>query len=290
MLGIDWQMQLTGKTQSGNIITDVASWFEHAPPAKGAAQWKDYRSAKEVAQAWCRYGEVRCPEEMSAILSNRRETRGLVIEHAVAEMEIAFDEFAGGKRNADLALWGHMKGKQRVAVTVEAKADETSGNTVKKQLASAPTNRGSNIPKRVARLLRGIIGRDVDATIDPLRYQLFHALAATAKLAQAKNADLGVLIIHEFISLTIDFDNLVENANDLTSFVHTISGWENQSLKVGKLLPPIRLPGSECVPNDVSVSIGKIRTLIPLFAGGRRTTTTIPTSQTLLIEGPDAPQ
>ena len=86
-------MKLTGKTENGSVITDMTSWFEHAPPAKGSAQWKDYRSAKELAQAWCRYGQVRCPEEVTSVLATRKETRGLVVEQAVAEMEFAFDEF-----------------------------------------------------------------------------------------------------------------------------------------------------------------------------------------------------
>jgi hypothetical protein len=264
----------------------VATWCEHAPPAKGAAQWKDYRSAKELAQAWCRYGQVRCPEELSGILSTCGATRGLVIKHAVAEMESAFDEFRGGKRHADLALWGMSSKKGQVVVTVEAKADELSGLTVKEQLARAPVDRASNIPARVDRLSRGIIGREVDKTIEPLRYQLFHALAATAKLAEAKSAALGVLIIHEFVSLTLDFDKLVKNADDLRAFVRAVPGWKEQWMTTGTLLPPIRLPGSEWVSSDVNVSIGKIRTLIPLGVGGRQMTTTIARNQTLLIEGP----
>ena len=141
-------MQLTGKTADGPVIHDVASWFKHAPPAKGAAQWKDYRSAKELARAWCRYGEVRCPEEIATILKSQEITKGLLIDQVVAEMEIPFDEFRGGKRNADLALWGRQsRGTDKVVVTVEAKADEEYGKTIQKQLQGAPVDRGSKIPE-----------------------------------------------------------------------------------------------------------------------------------------------
>lgn len=278
-------MKLTGKTEDGPVITDLDSWFKYAPPVSGSAQWKDYRSAKELGQAWCRYGQVRCPEEVSSVLAVRKETRGLVIEQAVAEMEIPFDEFRPG-RNADLALWGHLENQRgRVVVTVEAKADEAFGKTIEQARAQASDT--SNIPERIARLSRGIIGRDVDHLVGPLGYQLFYALAATAAIARDKQADLGVLIIHEFVSLAIDFDKLIDNANDLKAFVRAIPGWDKQSLKAGYLLPPIRLTGSESVPNDVHVSIGKIRTLIPLGAGGRRTTATVDgnTNQFVLIEG-----
>ncbi|QEF98876.1 hypothetical protein Mal15_29340 [Stieleria maiorica] len=265
-------IHVTGKTEQGASIVDLQSWFENAPPAGGAAQWKDYRSAKELARAWCDSGSMECPHELKEALDRDPATRGLTIEQAVAEMEIGFDEFRGGKRNADLALWGTASAGHRVAVTVEAKADESLGPTVQKQLDDAPIDRGSNIPTRVERLSCGIVGHSVDDEIKPLRYQLFHALAATAKLAKTTDATHGILMIHEFVSLTLDFEKFTENANDLNKFIQAIPGWETATLKCGDLLTPIQLPGSESVPNDVLVSIGKIRTLIPLGSGGRGNT------------------
>ena len=129
---------------------------------------------------------------------------------------------------------------------MEAKADESSGKTVKAQLADAPIDRGSDIPERVARLSRGLIGREVDAQVELIRYQLFHALAATAVLCKEKHADLGVLIVHGVRFLDVLFStNSVENANDSTSFIQLIPGWEHEALKTGNLLPPIKLHGSE---------------------------------------------
>ncbi|WP_298869260.1 hypothetical protein [uncultured Gimesia sp.] len=278
-------MNLTGKTEDGPTINTVDDWFTYAPPARGSFHWKDYRSAKELAQAYCRYGEIRCPEELTAILSGRNETKGLIIDNAIAEMEIAFDEFGGGKRNADLALWGKTKRKKPVVITVEAKADETAGPSVKQKLAEGAKIARSNIPKRVSQLSNGIMGKEVDDSIKSLQYQFFPALAATAVLAKDKQAKLGVLIIHEFISLTVDFDEVVKNANALNAFIRMIPQWENESLKSGKLLPFIKLPGSKSVPSDIYVSIGKIRTLIPLGAGGRKHITRDNANQFILSEG-----
>lgn len=256
-------MKMTGKTAAGCEITDLETWKKYAPPAQREIHWQEYRSAKELANAWCRKSKVCSPKEFTDLLSKRADTQSFKIEQAVAEMQIKFDQFPGGRRNADLALWGQSK-KKKIAITVEAKADESYGNTIGKMVAGAKKKKKSNIEERISQLSRGIIGRDVDDSINPLRYQLFHALAATAVLAKEINARLGILVIHEFVSLNIDFDKLVENSNDLKLFVQAIPGWENKSLKTGRLLTPIRLTGSDYIPKDVWVSIGKIRTLVPL--------------------------
>ena len=265
---------LTGKTQDGHEITDLTSWFEHAPPAKGAEHWKDYRSAKELARAWCRYGVIRVPDELTMLFCKRVETRGFRAEQAVAEMEIHFDEF-GGPRNADLALWDRPKSKSSkgIAVTVEAKADESFGPTVGQHLAHAP--QGGNIPERVARLSQGIFGQDVDATIERLRYQLLYGLAATVALAQEKKAKLALFVIHEFVSLAIDFDKFVQNTNDLEAFVRAVPNWEEATLKPGTLLPFTPLHGSATVPKGIRVSVGKVRSLIPFGSGGRVAVATV---------------
>ena len=38
--------------KSGHEILSVEDWFKYAPPKKGELQWKDKRSAKELAQSW----------------------------------------------------------------------------------------------------------------------------------------------------------------------------------------------------------------------------------------------
>lgn len=271
---------LTGKKEDGQPIRDLATWFEHAPPAGGSKQWKDYRSAKELARAWFRHGVARIPDELCDVIRRYKQTKGIQFHHAVAEMEIAFDDFTGGRRNADLMMWGTSKEGRNasVVVTIEAKADEEFGKSSIGETHDQALRSGkhTNAPARAQQLSRAIMGRELDETIAPLRYQLFHALAATACLAKAKNAALGLLVIHEFVSITIDFDKFVQNANDLSAFVRRINGWENAVLKCGEPLKPVRLPGTPpefksriTVPNDVDVSIAKIRTLIPLGSDGR---------------------
>src|SRR3954454_14499625 len=49
---------------NGEEIVDLDSWFQHAPPEKGLAQWKDGYSAKEQAKAWLRRGSPAMPDEL----------------------------------------------------------------------------------------------------------------------------------------------------------------------------------------------------------------------------------
>jgi hypothetical protein len=79
-----------------------------------------------------------------------------------------------------------------------------------------------------------------------------------------------VFVVHEFISLTLDFEKVEANARDLEAFVHAVPGWQGRKIRTGRLLPPIRLPGDvrvppggNCVPCLPRVLFGKIRTLVP---------------------------
>lgn len=60
----------------------------------------------------------------------------MVVDDVTPECRIRFDSLEGEPRNADLAFVGHTPAGV-VAVTIEAKADETFGETVANALSSA---------------------------------------------------------------------------------------------------------------------------------------------------------
>ena len=68
-------MKVTGKKEDGPAIRDLDSWFLNGGPAGDASHWKDYRSAKELARAWCRFGVVRCPDEVSTLFGQSRDLK-----------------------------------------------------------------------------------------------------------------------------------------------------------------------------------------------------------------------
>lgn len=250
---------IRAKKPAGTAIRDLDEWYAYAPPRKPKQQWKDFRSAKELARSWLRDGSPSMPIEYSELLHSLTLTRRFEPEFAIAEVEIPIDEFFG-PRNSDLVVIG-MAGRHRIVLAVEAKADEEFAKTVAGEMQGLPTR--SNKPERVARLVTAVLNRSLNAHVNTLRYQLLHSLAATAIKAKEHGAKLGVLLIHEFISLKLDFDKVAANASDLKSFVRTVPGWEQQTIVTGKLLPPIMLKGNKDVPNDQLVTIGKVRTLIP---------------------------
>ncbi|WP_390814356.1 DUF6946 family protein [Bremerella alba] len=178
-----------------------------------------------------------------------------------------------GNRNADLAGWGSFgptRRRENFSFTIEAKADEKFEDSVRvwKENRIRKSLR-SGAPERLKKLSEGLFGRKPDDAIESLQYQLLPAFAGTAVLGKERRATRSILVIHEFVSLCLDFDKVIDNSVALAEFVQQIPGWENAEVKCGSLLPWIRLQGNEWIPNDLEVSIGKVRTLIPLGSGGR---------------------
>src|SRR2546421_166990 len=61
----------------GGRIATLDEWLEKAPPKRGEAQWRDGRSAKELARAWlAARGTGDVPPEVRALLDSRPETQG----------------------------------------------------------------------------------------------------------------------------------------------------------------------------------------------------------------------
>ena len=144
--------------KDGKSIVTVEDWHELAPP-KSAHQWVKGRSAYELAHAWCGSGEPAMPEALRLLLESREETRGFVPDVARPEHRIPFDAFGGEPRNADLALTG-SNALGRIAITIEAKADEPFGETVSAALAVALErgieNPRSNGVRRIEGLARAL--------------------------------------------------------------------------------------------------------------------------------------
>ena len=128
--------------KDGKPILTVQDWRDYAPP-KSPHHWVEGRSAYELAHAWCGTGEPAMPEALRLLLESREETLGFVPEVAFPQHRIPFDSFAGESRNADLALTG-TTAMGKVAITIEAKADEPFGETVSATMGAALERRIAN--------------------------------------------------------------------------------------------------------------------------------------------------
>ncbi len=167
---------IRAKIIDGPAIRSLNEWLRLAPPKQKEKHWKDYRSAKELGQSWLRNRVPAMPIESSELLRSHKITVGFRPAAGIVEAETKIDEF-GGPRNSDIVVLGDSTAG-RILLAVEAKADEEFAKPIADELKALEAT--SKKPERVKRLTAAVLNRDVDFHVQSLRYQLNHALAATA--------------------------------------------------------------------------------------------------------------
>lgn len=243
--------------KSGHDIQSVGDWFKYAPPKRGARHWKDGRSAKELARYWFREERASPSEELRLLLEGTFGP-GIVFDEAKPECIIELDDFVGEHRNCDLVLC--RAGSQRIAINVEAKADEPFGGITVGDYYDRKVDSQSNVPARIRQISNALFGRDPDEAIRKLRYQLLHSAAATLIEAAANRAEIGMLLIHEFRSPGLNSDNLMQNASDWETFVHAFLELAATHIETDQILGPVSVRGGGRVPNSVPLYLGKLVT------------------------------
>lgn len=243
------------KSQAGEIIRSLDEWFQHAPPATGEKHWQDGRSAKELAKAWM-INSVPMPSDLSDLLFSQANTIGFHPEWATPEYETRLDEHKGSGRNHDLIVLGNANG-MKTLIAVEAKVDESFGEVISdyiKKTMKSPQR--SNVSKRIKHLSEAIFGpKDVGS----LRYQLLHAIAGTLIEAKNQKAKQAVFLIHEFIPYGKPSKKAKLNEEALQEFIQLLTG---DLLTTKQLIGPVPIPGSDSIPNDIPLYIGKIETVL----------------------------
>ncbi len=225
-------------------IRTVQEWKDNAPPKSPGLHWKDGRSAKELAKAWCGTGSPIMPAELGTLLDSHPDARGFKITQAFAEHEIRFDSFFGGPCNADLALIGTASAG-KVCVVIEAKADEPFSDTVEKRLQAAKTAKTeSNAKSRIQGLLKTILPEHTEGlpADNVLRYQLLTGTAGALALAAQEHADLAVFIVHEFVTNQTNPQKLAINATAYKDFLHRLMQRVPTATELQRLLGPFHAP------------------------------------------------
>ncbi len=248
--------------KDGIPISSLGEWEQLAGP-KSKGQWVDGRSAKETARAWLEGGGERLPDEVIAALATNSYFGEVLSWQAEPEAKFRFDTFAGEPRNSDLSInaidkFGHY------LITVEAKADESFGETVAKTLISA-TRRLSENPRsnglnRLNQLRRSILGTEPDqpGQDDNIRYQLITACAGTIAEAERLDYRRAVMLIHEFVTDKTEDKKHGRNADDLNTFVSRLSCGEFSKLEPGILYGPLRTLRHLKPDKKVDLFIGKV--------------------------------
>jgi hypothetical protein len=257
--------------KNGTPITTVADWRDIAPPRGKDRHWRDGRSAKELADAWCRSGSPCVPSEVQNILHSHPDIGELILLSGEPEVRLPFDDIAGEPRNADLVLLAE-DARGRVAITVEAKADEPFGETLAVALATARKvkleNPRSHRETRIDQLIASLMPANSSGTAGfaATRYQLLTAAAGTLAWARQVGAQRAVLLVHEFTGPDTDDRKVAANSTDLDAFVAQISAGRITSLESGKLAGPITVPGHPLFEKAAALYIGKIS--VPVASRG----------------------
>lgn len=260
-------------------IRSFSDWEKYAlPPERKQLHWKKGRSAYQLGWSWTANGDPAVPQELIDLLDSHEDTKGTVILSGITEHETALPFSKGGPRCHDLALLAEQNGCT-VTVCIEAKADESFGGTVAKEVMKAKKREGTMFLKRLDWLTRSLLGlpafKDeqllvLSDAITELRYQLLSAIGGTLLETARQNASKAVFVVHEFRTTTTKDAFLDSNANALNRFLSLLlfankPGHEDIQLESGHMIGPIiitnrSVQGPIKIPYHVPLFIGKIRT------------------------------
>lgn len=202
-------------------ILDLDSWFAHAPPEKGLAQWKDGYSAKEQAKAWLRPGSPALPDELRSAIVGLVD--GEVDElHGRPEHTTKLDNYSRARQH-DLFGCARRDGATVLVVGIEAKACESfDGIVADRAAASAPSKKRA----RCNLLSRALFGREVldeqsgailDESLSRHGYQLWTAAVGTVIEAQERGVGDAVLLVHQFVPRDVGVAGLAGDKRDWSS-------------------------------------------------------------------------
>lgn len=198
-------------------IVDCDTWFEKRPPKKGDKQWKEGRSAFELAK-FITDALPSVPREIETALSR------LVADDTTfdwdAEYVTALPASREG-RNHDAILFN-----DDIVVTIEAKADETLGNLIEEEISNASVNKLNRISS-----LLSIIFKNSFNGYHGLRYQLLTAAAGTVLEAEKRGVDSAVMLVLVFkTNGTVSEKNLASNHKDIESFLDATGAHKENDL------------------------------------------------------------
>jgi hypothetical protein len=257
---------------AGGEIRSHEDWRSHGAPKGGDRQWKEMRSAYELARAWCGGESPAAPADFTAMLTAHPLLGDLVLTEGYAEHETQLGGEVGGPRNHDLLLVGKAA-RRLVVVGVEGKADEQFDRPLQERWEEAQrtlaAGKPTRWPERVARLAAGLLGVEAvssDGGLNPaladVPYQLLSALAGTLIEADERGAGLAVFVVHVFTSRATRPDRVARNQAALVSFIRRLAHDPDLVVRDGVLYGPFAVPGARGVPAHIPVLVGETVTML----------------------------
>ncbi len=229
-------------------IESVEEWRRYCTRKR---QWKERRSAAELAHSFFRTGYASLPREIDSLMKTHPETASVRLRICEPEMITQLDNFRGGHRNHDAVLLDDEESPTSL-MSIEAKVDEPFGDIISKRLVGA----SPNAQTRIHQLSMALFGR-FDTGIAEHRYQLVHAISGTLIEAGRCGASQAIFVVYEFVSLTSSERARERSGEDLAKFLNCFRVSAGGDQKPGTLLGPLAVNGDGFVPGDMPVFVGK---------------------------------
>lgn len=239
------------KKNDGSIIKTVEEWEK---PKKNT-QWKDGRSAKELAKSWFSDDTASVPVEISEILKQKFGNNVEILQ-TIPEFTTNLPEKGEG-RNHDLYCQCNIN-NENVTLCIEGKVDEPFDAPIiekyKKALEKRNNNKNTRLPERIEKLVKMLplqYSSIENSIIKNNGYQLLTALTGTAIQAKKDNSDFAIFLIHEFYTKLANSKKINNNQKDYSSFVKALSNENNLDTNQNILFGPIKI-------NHINCYMGKV--------------------------------
>lgn len=234
-----------------NRIETIHEWFYKCPPKGKEKQWKDGRSSKETAKHWIHT----IPQPFLEILKDK----GLSYEFCSPEYVTKFDAYKGEGRNHDLLILAKNEGNHNVVISIESKADEAFGDSVKKTIEAAKfakeKNSNSRAFDRIEDLRKGLFCELHDNQLN-LMYQLLTAVAGTIAEAKAQNATTAFFLVQTFVEK--ENSKHITNKEALNNFLKVFIKQEDAKIENNEVIGPFRITSNnEYLSDSIDLWIGK---------------------------------
>ena len=194
-------------------LTNLDDWGSLVFSGKKKIHWKKERSAYSLANFILNQNGIATIQQVISPYINE----DFNFETGSPEFEARFDNYGHGREH-DFAIWGRTASDKKIFVSIEAKVDETFGDSIalanKKAIAKIELGQPSNTPKRIEELLKFNFEK-VEEQDYQLRYQLLFSTAGTLCI----DAEYHLMLVLVF--KTESYNTLIgkENFNDLMCFL-----------------------------------------------------------------------
>ena len=220
--------------KNNTVITDITSWKNAFIEVDNSKHWKEGRSAHSLATYFLSpaieqsLGMLKIKECLNACGYGDVEYTNARIEH-----ESRFDTYRSG-RMQDMVIWTQC-GKCRIVVCIEAKVDETFGDTLSdaynESLKYVKLHPASKRKARIEDLCQKYLKIQPAEILEEngIRYQLLHYLAGSIGEAKGYGNIVFMPIMVFKASENYDFTKTKKNKEDYDAFMRTLNfAYDNQ--------------------------------------------------------------